>query len=201
MVVAVTDTYVVTISGPTDEWTNTLPMIETAIASIQAESTQRAPADRLTKTVQWYDVRLRVPDNFESSNYGPNRQDSIGFSTSETRIQLATTFSPQGLLIELRNFSSVRHLFTLESLLLHGRIQWYQGDVLPMGDIRLFEIGGFEAARLDFTYFDTRGMGQAVALRTSDSMYLVVGVANPEQWKETERELFEAILATVERGE
>lgn len=202
IIVVVADTYCVTASGPADQWASQLPMIETMIASIQAEPAQRAPADRLTQTIQWYDVRLRVPDNFQIGTIGPV-EHMLYLISFENRLYLSRTFQHKELAVTLRDFSAIRHLFTLESLILSNEMfgAFGAGSGVNFGEITMSEIGGFEAASADFEFSDGSPVGRIVALRSPDSLYLMVGVSERDQWEATERDLFEAILATLERGD
>lgn len=197
MLVVVAQTFLVSASGPAADWQAVQPVIDGLIASVQASPAQRSPAERLTQPVQWRDLRFKVPGNWLSVPVQP--QDAVVWTTYETRLLMERDFQLHHLILVIRDLSPLQPQLTLETAL-SIRSYWYQPDTNQAGPITTSQIGGFDAARQNFDVpGEGGGRGQAVTLQTPGALYLVVGMAGTEDWNTTDRDLFEAILATLEK--
>ncbi len=200
MLVRVADTFLITASAPTDMWTDFVPTLNALVASIQATPVTWTAAERLTQAIAWRELSFMTPENWIVGHAG--QDNAYLLTTNYNRLQMAQTFSLQGLIVLMRDYSEIRSLLNPESL---KRLQffWYTPDQYAFGEIEEGALGGFTAASAAFT--DTAAepgtAGRAMLLLTPGSAYLFVGMAGGEQWQASEEALFEAILATLARQE
>lgn len=152
----------------------------------------------LTKWVSMGNLRFRAPEMWLMAN--DSTPNFYMVTTQAERISTSATFQVTRLMIDMRDVSAFRPMLSGESLLgLSGL--WISDEVIASGAVTLREIdiNGIDAYKVSFSDEDLQG--EAYLLMTPMQAYFFAGAASPEAWRDGDRELFEAILATVEIDE
>ncbi len=194
--VLVAQTFRLTASGSTATWWEVDEQtVNTLIASIHATPVQRPAPDRLTQTIAWRNLRFRAPNHLNPCAVADGVEQTLWLINQDSRLRVSRTFEFNILYFFVRDLSPLRHMLTpADTLLVEGLM--YDPTNIDQQSLEDYELAGYPAVRAEFMYGDAPGI--AVAVKTPSSLYLIFGQAGAEEWEATERDLFEAILATIE---
>jgi len=190
MLINIADTYLMTASAPADMWDDFYPTLEAIITSIEA-SPNNDPL--LTQPIHWRDISLMTPADWRIFDAG--RPDIYVLSSRETRLAFAATFQMQQLSMDVRDVSFLRDVLDADSLRVL-RAAFFIGSRYEIGPVETMEQDGIKIYGADFS--GDIGQGRVMLFVSPDFAYLVAGMSIPEAWEASERDLFVAIIETMQ---
>lgn len=187
------ETYMITASAPVEQWDAFYPTLETIISGIDAGPSFNTT---LTQRIAWRDIEFMAPSDWDILYSGLG--SGYRFGAWGTALEMNQAARIPALMMDMRDVSLFRDILDQDSLPVL-RTQFFVGGEAQLGQIESSEMGDLTIYSADFEG-ELLGQlaGHAMLVVGDEYAYLIVGMATADVWEASERDLFVAIIETMQ---